>query len=461
MDEMIYESRHFRATEELLINPHMGFMTFQRFNGDKLNDLGANNGGGWTEGYPIEYQDYRERNGSLKNENHPDTSMAYWRVYWKFVEPERGNYRWDMFDKALQTAHDRGQTLMLRIAPYGSGEDQDVPDWYREIVGAEPDIKYRWRTDPENPLYAEALGGFIKAVAEKYDGHPVLDSVDMSFIGYWGEGGDCEKLSEKTMRSLTDAYICNFKKTPLMALLTDDIRHHDYYRTKTDKVGYRADCLGDMGGFSDNWSHMYVAYPENITEYGLTDAWKTGPVSFEVCWVVQHWLNKGWDIDYIIDQSLKWHITSFNAKSSPIPKEWQPNVERWLKKMGYRFAMRRVRYNGQVGAGGCISVKSWWENLGVAPIYHRYPLAFRLKALDGINGERSNYILKTEIDITKWLPGDIVFSEDLTVPINAANGNYMLQTAITGRFDDNPAIKLANGGRDSDGWYDIGAVVIQ
>jgi len=344
---------------------------------------------------------------------------------------------------------------MLRIAPYGFGEDQDVPNWYRATVGAETGIKQRWRTDPENPLYAEVFGEFIKAIADRYDGHPDLDSVDMSFIGYWGEGGDCEQLSENTMQRLTDAYIDNFKKMPLMALLTDDPRHHEYIKAKSNKVGYRADCLGDMGGFSENWSHMYVAYPESITEHGLTDAWKTGPVSFEVCWVVQHWLNKGWDIDYIIDQSLKWHISSFNAKSSPIPEQWQPNVERWLKKMGYRFAIRRVMYSEQVHAGGTLHIKSWWENLGVAPIYYRYPLAFRLK------GDRNSYILKAKSDITKWLPGDIIFTEDLALPQNAAEGNYMLQTAIIGRFDDNPAIKLANSERDSDGWYDIGTVAVK
>lgn len=450
INEMIYESKCFKQTDELLINPHMGFMTFQRFNGDKLNEPGVN-GGGWTEGYPIEYQKW---NGSLKNENHPDTSMAYWRVYWRFIETQRGLYNWDMFDKALQTARERNQTLMLRIAPYGSGKDQDVPDWYRKITGDEPGIKYRWRTDPENPLYAESFGALIKALAERYDGHPDIDSVDMSFIGYWGEGGDCEKLSGQTMQSLTNAYIDNFKQTPLISLLTDDKRHHDYCRTKSGKIGYRADCLGDMGGFSETWSHMYVAYPESITEFGLSDAWKTGPVSFEVCWVVQYWLDKGWDIDYIIDQSLKWHITSFNAKSSPIPEIWKPNVERWLKKMGYRFSVRRVMYGARLQADKILHIKSWWENLGVAPIYHKYPLAFRLK------GENADYILKSKADITKWLPGDIVFTEDLPVPQNAAPGPYILQLAITGNSDGIPAVKLASEGRNPDGWHDVGPITI-
>ena len=113
-----------------------------------------------------------------------------------------------------------------------------------------------------------------------------------------------------------------------------------------------------------------------------------------------------------------------------------------------------MRYSGQVKPGGRLNIKAWCENLGVAPIYYKYPLAFRLK------GEKNNYILKSDVDITKWLPGDIVFTEDFALPNDIVSGNYMLQAAITGRSDDNPAIKLANTGRNPDGWHDIGMVAV-
>jgi hypothetical protein len=115
-----------KESDDVLVNPGIGFTTFQRFNGDRLNE-----GLGWTEGFPIDYQPFT---GTLTNQDHPLTSIAYFRVYWKFVEPEAGAYRWDMLDKALATARDRGQTLMLRIAPYGTGQDNDVPAWYRQLV---------------------------------------------------------------------------------------------------------------------------------------------------------------------------------------------------------------------------------------------------------------------------------------------------------------------------------------
>jgi hypothetical protein len=167
--------------DDVLVNPGIGFMTFQRFNGDKLNE-----GLRWTEGFPIEYQPF---DGNLENENYPPTSLAYFRIYWKFVEPARQEYRWDMLDKALATAGQRGQTLLLRIAPYGTTADNDVPDWYRTLLGPEPNLPVKkWRTNPEDSRYVEHFGGLIRALGARYDGHPLLESVDLSIVGAWGEG---------------------------------------------------------------------------------------------------------------------------------------------------------------------------------------------------------------------------------------------------------------------------------
>jgi len=126
-----------KEIDSVLDNPGIGFMTFQRFNGDSLN-----RGLTWTEGKPIEYQG-EVRN--LKNKDYPNTTIAYFRLYWRFLEPKQGKFNWALIDAALKTAHQRGQTLLLRIAPYGEGEDKgnDVPDWYRTMVGK----KNEWFVD--------------------------------------------------------------------------------------------------------------------------------------------------------------------------------------------------------------------------------------------------------------------------------------------------------------------------
>ncbi len=434
--------------DDVLTNPGIGFMTFQRFNGDSLNE-----GLKWTEGYPIAYQ---PASGSLENKDHPATTIAYFRIYWKFVEPARGKYNWEMLDRAINTARARRQSLMLRIAPYGTGADNDVPDWYRAMVGAEAPDKLgdkKWRTDPEDRRYARHFGDMIRAVGARYDGHPDLESVDLAIVGAWGEGAGSALLSQGTREALVDAYLDGFKTTPLVMLLTD--RKTNSYGLSRRDVGWRVDCLGDMGGFSATWSHMLDYYPQGIVDFGMEDAWMKAPVTLEVCWVMQHWKNKGWDVDYIIDQSLKWHISSFNAKSSPVPEQWQPQVNRWLKRMGYRFALRKFTYPSMIQANRKLTFTSWWENQGVAPCYRKFPFALRLKS-----GSRTEVLL-TDADIRTWLPGDNLHDGAVFIPEGLPDGEYELAVALVDPLTREPRVKLAIAGVAPDGWYPMGKVTVR
>ena len=434
--------------DDILVNPGMGFTTFQRFNGDKLNE-----GTSWTEGYPLVYPPF---NGDLTNKDFPMTTIAYFRIYWKFLEPAKGKYDWTVIDRALRTAHDRKQTLMLRVAPYGSKPDNDVPDWYRAELGNESAKPFaaKWRTDPEDSRYAMGYGGLMREIGKRYDGHPDLESVDLSIVGAWGEGAGAELLSEPTRRALVDSYVETFTITPLVQMLTDPKTNG--YAISKRPVGWRVDCLGDMGGFSNPLrSHMQDIYPERINNYGVKDAWMKAPVSFEACWVMQHWDNKGWNVNYIIDQSLKWHISTFNAKSSPVPEKDWPAVNRWLKNMGYRIVLRKFSYEPVLAANGRLGFNTWWENKGVAPPYRNFPVALRLK-----NGAKQQ-VFVTGADIRKWLPGDVVYDDAVFVSPDMPAGNYDLSLAIVDPASRLPKVKLAIAGVQPDGWYPMGKVRIE
>ena len=464
---------------DVLNNPGIGFMTFQRFNGDTLNRVR------WTEGFPIVYQTF---DGDLTNIRYPQTSIAYFRIYWKFVEPEEGKYNWPMIDKALRTAAERGQTLMLRVAPYGNGKDQDVPDWFRQMIGKEkPERIKGWRFDPEDPRYVQYFGGLIKAIGQRYDGHPDMESVDISIIGPWGEGSGTHLLSEQTRVALINSYLDNFKKTPLhfqqlngdapdpgilvkgttITASWPDGRTNGTGPQMRD-VGYRADCWGDynpVGKEADNWgkprtwSHMRDVYPGDLIKSGLADAWKKAPVTFEICWTFMIWLEQfKWDesiVSYIFDEGLKLHMSSFNAKSSPVPDEWAPLVEKWLKKMGYRFVIRQFVYPSIVYRQGQLSFSSVWENVGVAPIYKDYHLAVRLRHAD------KTMILPVNANIHEWLPGDILCEDKLYIPFDAPLGKYQLEVAIVSPVTYEPRVKLAIEGRTNDGWYSLGEIEIR
>lgn len=441
--------------DDVLTNPGMGFMTFQRFNGDELNE-----GIGWTEGFPIEYQEF---DGNIEMEEHPFTSIAYFRIYWRFLEPEEGQYQWEHFDKALKTARERKQQLLIRVAPYGTDlPEKDVPDWFRVMVGDQyknQSVVKHWQVDHENPLYIEHFGNLIREMGKRYDGHPDLDAVDLSIIGAWGEGEYTNLLSEETMKALVDIYVESFKHTPLIMQLSD--LPSNQYGLSIANVGWRVDCLGDLGIWAeeqDGFNHMHDKYPQDIIRFGMQDAWKKAPVSLEVCSTIKGWKEKlGYDMDdvrYIIDESLKWHISSFNNKSSGIPAEWWPEINRWLKKMGYRFVLRKLTYPQSVSPNERLSFTTWWDNKGVAPCYKDYPLAFRLKK------ENDSHVLITEADIRDWLPGDNLYDDAVFIPPNISPGEYDLQIGIIDRRNSEPVIQLAIEGKDQDGWYTLGKIKI-
>jgi hypothetical protein len=442
--------------DDVLNNPGMGFMTFQRFNGDLLNE-----GSTWTEGFPIDYQEF---NGDISNLNYPSTTIAYWRVYWKFMEPEEGNYRWDLLDRALETARSRGQTLLIRIAPYGTGAERDVPLWYRDMVGLEKEWAYsnpvnKWMVDPEDERYAKYFGGFIRALGLRYDGHPDLEAVDLSIVGAWGEGAGSELLSQPTREALVNSYTDSFRKTPLIALLMD--KETNMYANSQIPVGWRIDCIGDLGFWAEDqngWTHMYDFYPQEIINCRLEDDWKRSPLSFEICGTFLRWRDQeGYDredVKYIINETLKWHISSFNAKSSPVPEEWEDLVEEWLKRMGYRFVLRRFSYPRQVNLNDGLPFKSWWENKGVAPCYKDFTLAVRLIS------DNHSFVLPTDAIIKEWLPGDNIYDHSLVVPGHIPADTYELQIAVVDRVNYEPRVNLAIEGRTKGGWYPLGPIEI-
>lgn len=382
-----------------------------------------------------------------------------------------------MIDKALKSAKERGQTLMMRITPYGLAEkrgsliypkddNEDVPGWYRNMVGPNKEWKVKkWLVEPEDPRYAECFGRFIQEFGSRYDGHPDLEAVDLAILGAWGEGEGSELLSQKIRETLINAYSDNFKKTPLIAMLMDE--KTNIYTNSQISAGWRVDCIGDLGlsvpkakdwyHRGEVWAHMYDSYPENIFYCQVQDNWKKSPLSFEICSTFMTWLDKGYgreEVKYIIDQTLKWHISSFNAKSSPVPAQWEDLINDWLKKMGYRFVLRRFSYPGVVKQNGKLWFKTWWENKGVAPCYKDFIPAIRLKS------DKTEMVLITDTNIKKWLPGDIIYDDAVFISLDFPAGVYDIQIALVDRLKHEPRVKLAITGMEKDGWYQLGKIKV-
>jgi hypothetical protein len=436
-----------QESDALLANPHLGWETFQKpAKSDK--NLPA-----WI----------------------PST-VEYYRWRWKDLEPKQGEIDWAFVEKGLSAAAASGQTLGIRIMSVGSSARETYyPEWLKEIPGALRDTNHDGRElqvpDLDHPVVLESQLRMIRELGRKLNGDPRLDHVDIGCVGFWGEwhmSGQKPVLkvpmpSVETRRKIVDAHIEAFSRTPVLMLIAgrDDLKY-----AATRGAGWRADCFGDLGGVRPEWGHMRNAYPDLFSKANLHDAWRRGPVAFETCWDMRKWVSLGWDLRYIFNYGLAVHASYLNNKSTPLPEgeNVRPELERFLKRLGYRIVLREVQVES---AGRELILRSQWQNVGSAPCYQPYKVAWRLR------GKGVDRMLGTDTSISQWMPGEVeVFTLDFLgkvpdlpngplqsvtnqLPLNLPAGTYELLVGVVDQTAK-PAINLAIEGRQSDGWYRIG-----
>lgn len=414
----------FQETDELLANPGMGWQTFHRF-ADQDKALA---------GLP--------------------SASAYFRFYWDEIEPKEGQIDFAKLDELLAHAHRAGQKLAFRVMCAGTDrKPMYVPQWLKDKGCKGFEYRYDggerryWVPDMEDPIFQEAHFRLIEELGKRYDGNPDLDLVDLGSVGLWGEwhmsGTGVEMPTPKTRRAIVDAYLKAFPKTPKVMLIGDEecMRYATHHG-----CGWRADCLGDMGGFSKTWSHMKNFYLQQVEKTDAGDAWKTAPVAFESCWDMRKWKEEGWDIHYIFDYALRLHCSYVNNKSAPIPDGTRPEVEQFLRKLGYRLVLKEIEHDASARAGRPLAVSLIWENAGVAPPYRDYNIAFRLTG-------PAETVLQSKTSVKGWLPGATKLTEELSLPAGLAPGRYKLAVGVVDPATGKPAVRLAIPGRTADGWY--------
>lgn len=405
-----------KATDITLLNPGRGFTT----TGNTFNE-------------------------SLGNRLHPLSGIHQARWYWDILEPEEGKYNFAMIDTLLEKVIRNGELLNFRIMCQNI--DMAIPAW-----AIREGIKQPYY---DNQVFLQKQENLIKALAKRYDGNPNLAFVDIGTIGQWGEWHSEENLeikmpSQENANKVVAIYLKYFTKTPLVMLIGGlGLQYSVNHGT-----GWRADCWGDMG---NKWNHMGIRYPTIFKRSKIDDAWKRSPVALETCGTIDDWYEQKWDINYILAKALEWHATGVNNGSYAIPKDWWPRIQEFEKKLGYRFVLREFTYPLTVKDGENLEYTMNWENCGVAPIYKQYPLAFELRS---IADSTKHWIVRTEEDITKWMPGIAKIDSAVKLPDHIPSGKYEISIGLISPVTNKPAIRLAIEGRGSEGWYKMGEIQI-
>jgi len=426
-----------QETHEVLVNPGMGFTTAEGYNGE-------------VPGYP-------------------ESTIAYFRWYWEELEPEEGKFSWKMVDSVLTLARAHGQRLATRIMP--ANGRAGVPEWYKqkgakgyeyiaESTQNAGKTKTSWMPDHTDPLYIKYMGRLVREFAKRYDGHPDIDHIDIGSYGHWGEWHlsfvkEKQSYPFELKKTIIDWYLDNFKKTPLV--ICEDAEDGLEYATQNG-TGWRADCMGDYGP-PNNWNLMtrYLKLPEMYPSVG--EAWKTRPVAFETCGTMESWFQADRDIEFIYSVCLELHTSVLNNKSTPIPPEWWPATDKFLKRMGYRLVPRLIRHEKWLSPGDTMHFEMELDNIGVAPPYRSYIPVIEIRKAG--RGQKTILVSrKMNWDVTKWLPGRHRENSELIIPADAKLGRYLVYFALLDPFSLSPVIQLAAEGGDAQRWYSWSSVSV-
>ena len=444
-------------TDELLANPHVGWQTFHHTR-DKDRNLPA-----WL----------------------PST-VHYARWGWGIVEPQPGKIDTAFLDAQLKASRAAGQTLAFRVMCCSTRPGRPYqPAWLAKVGGKEIQCSHSSTKgllipDLDDAVVLERHLDFLRRLGERYDGHPDIDHVDLGTVGWWGEWhmsgcAEAKMPTPATRKKIVDAYLKAFRKTRLVMLigggewLTYACRHG---------AGWRADCIGDMGGFSKTWCHMRHAYPKMSQQTGVAEAWKAAPVAWESCWDMRKWVKEGWPLRYIFNYALALHGSYLNNKSAPLPegKEARAEVERFVRRLGYRLVLRELKHPAAAKPGGTLKLAMTWQNVGSAPCYRPYRLAWRLAP----NAGRAS-VLVGKVTVEKWLPGSVTLftkdfyagnwelpkgepvavADEIALPADLKPGIYDLSLGVVGTEPSKPLVRLAIKGRDASGWYPLGRIEIR
>jgi len=192
---------------------------------------------------------------------------------------------------------------------------------------------------------------------------------------------------------------------------------------------------------------------------------------------MRKWVKDGWSLRYIFNYALALHASYINNKSAPLPygDNVRPELERFLRRMVYRRVLKELKHPAVAKAGAKLDLLMKWQNVGSAPCYKPYRLAYRLS-----NDQGYAKVFVSNITVNRWLPGSIeLFTEEffkepkdlppgeaaaatdtITLPGDIPVGIFTLSLAILDEHTSNPVVRLGIKGRANDGWYPVSEIKV-
>lgn len=358
-----------------LSNPHKGFT--------------VPTGGAWTFVPEFEYGPY----GSLNNRAWDLVSYGSGYQQWNKLNPAKGVYDWTELEKLLNALAEHNMTYALRVLPYTPSfiksdfppqEDYDwTPPFVYEMGAKKIQIDLRG-TDYhayapvwDDPIYLQAAKEFAKALAEKYDGDPRIEYIDVRTFGEWGEWHTSHILgsvmpADSVLKDMLDYYASVFKKTQLVLPSNG---FGDVYTHALDLgITKRDDGFIGISGRPDTLLRAYNAnlptIAENIAGYRTMLTYDDLIPGGSQKWTAERW------VDAITTAHLTYYVLDQdNDCGYYFYKDNKALADSMSKVIGYNFTVTQAELVtvATPASGNATDITSMLnvtvKNTGVAPCF--------------------------------------------------------------------------------------------
>lgn len=356
-----------------LANPHKGF-TFPT-------------SGTWSFSPKWEYGPGGEKNNKAWD------VVTYGSGYqrWDKLNPEKGVYNWVDLDKLLDECENNGMGYALRVLPYSSTKGisskftvEEDYDWTPKFVYAEGaqkgtatvtdnGIEYPvsvpiW----DDPIYLQAHKDFAVALAEKYDGDPRIEYIDIRTFGNWGEWNvsklkGTEIPSEDVQKDMLSFYASVFHKTLLV--LPSSGKGDVYKYALSLGITKRDDGLI---GTPDKEYSLLPAYEANLPTIAENMAGYTTMLNYNdiipggyLKWTLDRWkkaITVAHLTYYVLDQDSDAGYRFYNDN--------KVHVDSMTKVIGYNFRISKAELltvSDSMSTTNTLNITV--ENSGIAPCF--------------------------------------------------------------------------------------------
>lgn len=470
----LYDLRDYQDDRTVLKNPHKGWYWHYIDGGYDQP--------GYRQGYETVHRDETGRVTSVEItddvRDFPGLNHIYLRFNWGDIEKVEGELDWSYIDAIMEAWAAKGCRFALRVCTFQGNLHNATPTWVWDAGAKYVDFMVDGNICPEpvydDPIYLEKLGRFMKQYGEKFNGHPLVEYIDIGTFGVWGEANASRLYPVETIRAHLNLHIDNFPDTLIM--FNDDFVPN---RASREIVPGESQALLDyareQGLCVRDDSIMYAPYIVNGYDSLLVptvyDAlYENGPVDTEFChvWYYTNPKNDAETDRPLLDggfrplaalQRGRVTFAGFHGYPRDFLKYAEPLAYYAANRLGYWYFAETV-FVPELTAGQTASVRFTLSNRGFARCYTPYQFRWRL-----VDDSGDATVIPCEmVDNRRWKPVYVAALDQCTVetiPLDlstVAGGVYELQFGL---FENNrPILWGMQEDCFRDGYYAVGKVTV-